>query len=81
MARSVDVEGVDRRVRVLRHASVAVNDPLARLVLGGPQVGAGGRGVVPAWQRLGEGPAEDLAEVPGLPDREVLDQAEEVGPG
>jgi hypothetical protein len=29
----------------------------------------------------GEGPGEDLAEVPGLPDRQVLDQAEQVGPG
>jgi len=36
-------------------------------------------GVVPPGQRFGERSVEDLAEVPGLPDRHVLDQAEKVG--
>jgi hypothetical protein len=45
------------------------------------KVGAARGLVVPPRQRLGKRPAEDLAEVPRLPDRQVLDQAEEVGPG
>jgi hypothetical protein len=61
------------------YAAVAVGDLLACLVLGRPQVGAALRDVVPAGKRLGEGPVEDLPEVQGLPERQVLDQAEKVG--
>jgi hypothetical protein len=62
------------------HAPVEADDLVARLVLGGPELGAVRGLVVPAGQRLGKRPAEDLAEVPELPDRQVLDQAEELVP-
>ena len=53
----------------------------AGLVLGRPHGGESLGLDVPPGQGLGEGTVEDLAEVPGLPDRQVLDQAQEVGPG
>src|SRR5262249_59511102 len=73
--------GVDCRVRVLPYAPVETSDLGAGLVLGGPECGVVRGLVVPPGQGFGEWPAEDLAEVPGLPDRQVLDQAEEVCPG
>ena len=69
VAGGVDGERVDRRVRVLPHAPVEADDLVAGLVLGRPQVGAVRGLVVPPGQGLGERAAEDLAEVPGLPDR------------
>jgi hypothetical protein len=63
------------------HALVAADDVLAGLVPGGPELGAARGLVIPPGQRFRERPAEDLAEVPGLRDRAVLDQSEEVGPG
>lgn len=77
----VEVEGVDRRVRVYPHAPVAVNDLGARLLLGGPLIGVVLGVGVPPGQVLGERTPEDLAEVLGLADRQVLVQAEEVCPG
>ena len=73
-------EGRDRRVRVLPNALVAIDDLDARLVFSRPHVGAGIGVVVPPWQSLRERPPEHLAEIPGLGDRQVFDQAEEIGP-
>lgn len=77
----VDSQRADRRVRVLPYAPVETGDLLTGLVLGGPHVGAVRGLVIPAMQGSGERAIEDLAEVPGLPRRQVLDQAEEVGSG
>jgi hypothetical protein len=60
-------------------APVEADDLFPGLVLGHPQVAA--VRVLPSGQRLREGAVEDLAEVSGLPCRQVFDQAEEVGPG
>ena len=82
VAGGVDGEGVDGRVRVRPHPPVPVDDLGPRLVLGRPHVGAErGLVIVPARHRLGERPAEDLAQVPGLRGGQVLDQAQQVGPG
>src|SRR5437868_15379105 len=64
---------------MLPHATVAVDDLLARLALRRPHVGATLGGVVPPGQGLRKRPVEDLAEIPRLPDRQVLDQAKEIG--
>jgi hypothetical protein len=47
-------------------------------VLGRPHVRAARLGIVPPGERFGERPVEDLAEIPGLGERLVLDQAEKV---
>jgi hypothetical protein len=80
VAGGVDGQGVDRRVGVIPHAPVSVDDLRAVLVLGHPQVGAALGLVVPPGQGLAERPVKDLTEVPGLPERQVLNQAEKVGP-
>ena len=79
-AGGIESEGGHRRVAVVPHASVTVNDVAAGLVLGRPHVGESLDLDVPPRQGLGKGTAEDLAEVPGLPGRQVLDKAQQVGP-
>ena len=82
---------------MLPHAPVTIDDLDARLVLGRPHVGqlppvveerlelgivrALVGVVVPPRQPLGKRAPEHLAEVPGLGDRQVLDQAEQIGAG
>ena len=80
-ARGVEGEGLHRRVAVVPHPSVAVDDVTAGLALGRPHVGESLGLDVPPRQGFGKGTVEDLAEVPGLPCRQVLDQAQQVGPG
>ena len=80
VAGGTDGKRVDRRVRVLPYAPVETDDLFASFVLGSPQVGATG-GLVPPGQGFGERAAEDLTEIPGLPGRQVFDQAEAVGSG
>ena len=80
-ARGIEGEGLHRRVAVVPHPSVAVDDVAAGLALGRPHVGESLGLDVPARQGFGKGTVEDLAEVPGLPGRQVLDQAQQVGPG
>jgi hypothetical protein len=81
VAGGVDGEGIDRRVAVVPHSPVSVDDVGAGLVLGRPHVGKTLGLVVPPGQGLRERTLEDLAEVPGFPGRQMLDQAQEVGPG
>ena len=73
-------KGGDRRVRVVPRSPVAVDDLGARLIRSSPhevEVAADRRTGAVAGERA----SEHLAEVPGLGDRQVLDQAEEIGPG
>lgn len=81
-AHGVQGESVEGLVRVGAGPAVAVDDLLAGLLGGRPQVGVrfGGAGDP---QRLGTGerPAEGLAEVDRLGTGEVLDQSQEVGAG
>ena len=82
VARSVDGQCVDRRVRMRTRSLIAVDDVATRLLGSGPHVVAGPRGrVVPARHGLGSRPIEDLAEVPGLRCRQVLHEAEQVRAG
>ncbi len=79
VARGVEGELVDRRVRVGPGAPAEPDDLLAGLVLGRPLVAA--VVVLPPGQRFRGRAAEDLAEVPGLHGGHVFDQAEGAGPG
>jgi hypothetical protein len=67
-------------VAVVPHSPVSVDDVPAGLVLGRPHVGEALGFDIPAGQGFGKGTVEDLAEVPGFPGRQVLDQAQEVSP-
>jgi hypothetical protein len=66
--------------RVFPHSPVKAHDLAAGLLLGGPQVGADRGLVIPPGQQFGKRFVEDLAEIPRLPERRVLDQPEKVGP-
>jgi hypothetical protein len=80
MALSVNVKNGDRGIRVFPRFSVPVNDLSARFVRRGPHCVEVTARIVPSGPAPREGTAEDVTEVPGLGNREVLDKAEEIGP-
>ena len=71
----------DRGVRVRPRPAIEPGDVAARLLGGGPHVRVGLGAFLQPWQRLVEGLAEHLAEIPELHAGQVLDQAEQVGAG
>ena len=75
----VEPEGSDRRVGVAPDPFVQADDVGAAFVLGRPEVGSTSGRIIPAREGFGERSIEDLAEVPGVPDRVVLDQTNKVG--
>jgi ribosomal protein S18 acetylase RimI-like enzyme len=80
IAACAKVERLDGRVGVAPHPLIQTHDMGSGLSLVHPMIRTARCVIIPTRQRLGIRATEDLTEVSGVPNRVVLDQAEQVGP-
>jgi hypothetical protein len=79
-ARGVDRQRLDRGVCMPTRALVPIEDLGARFLLGDPEVVVVRVVVHRRELPAGKRPTEDVPEVPRLPDGQMLDQTQQVGP-